>query len=48
MTVTLSGPGGTTIKTGTISVSAGTVYTLVVAEPTVNPAPAYDLRLLSE
>ena len=50
VTVTLPGPGGTTttIKTGTISVSAGTVYTLVVAEPTVNPAPAYDLRLLSE
>ena len=48
VTVTLSGVGGTTIKTGTISVSAGTTYTLVVAEPTVTPAPAYDLRLLSE
>ena len=37
VTVTLSGVGGTTIKTGTISVSAGTVYTLVVSEPTVSP-----------
>ena len=48
VTVALSGVGGTTIKTGTISVSAGTTYTLVVAEPSVIPAPGYDLRLLSE
>ena len=48
VTVATTGPGGATVKTGTITVNAGTVYTLVVAEPTVTPAPAYDLRLLSE
>ncbi len=43
--------GGTTIETGSVSLSSNSVYTLVIAEPTVpngGTAAGYDLHLLSE
>ena len=51
ISVTVTLPGGGSVTTGTINLSAGTVYTLVVAENAipngVTPA-TYELRLLSE
>jgi hypothetical protein len=49
--VTVAITGGATIETGTISLSGNSVYTLVIAEPTVpnGSTPAgYDMHLISE
>lgn len=49
--VTVTLPGGAAVTSGTISLNANTVYTLVVVEKTVPVGaapPAYELRLLSE
>jgi hypothetical protein len=49
--VTVAITGGATIETGTISLSGNSVYTLIIAEPTVpngSIAAAYDMHLLSE